>query len=102
MACFSINCASFNMHGFKTGANMLTDLCNSHKIIAVQEHWLRPDGLSKFSLINKDFNFFASSGMDKSLSTGLLGGRPFGGVGFLFHNSLSSSIQLIGSDGFDE
>src|SRR2546425_913272 len=98
MAVSILNFASFNMHGFNNGANMIADLCNTHKIIALQEHWLRPDGLDKLSLINKDFSFFASSGMEKSLSMSLLRGRPFGGVGFLFHNSLNNCLQLIGCD----
>src|SRR2546425_4534921 len=98
MAGDSLHFASFNMRGFKTGASMLVDLCNSHNIIAFQEHWLRSDDLKKLSLINKDFNFYAASGMDRASSEGLLRGRPFGGVGVLFHNSLQSSIKLIGCD----
>src|SRR3989442_2435917 len=98
MAVSILNFASFNMHGFNNGANMIADLCNTHKIIALQEHWLRRDVLDKLSLINKDFSFFASSGMEKSLSMSLLRGRPFGGVGFLFHNSLNNCLQLIGCD----
>jgi exonuclease III len=98
MASLVINIACFNMRGFNNGANMTADLCNSHKIIALQEHWLRPDGLNKLSMINEDFSFFASSGMEKSLSLNLLRGRSYGGVGFLFHNSLSNCLQLIGCD----
>ena len=77
---------------------MLRSLCADHNIIAVQEFWLRSDQLSKFDLIHKDFNFHAVSGMTASLSRGLLKGRPFGGVGFLWHNSISQYIKFVSAD----
>ena len=98
MAAFSLQLASYNMHGFRSGASMLLDLSYIHKIIAVQEHWLRSDDLKKFTSINEDFNFHAISSMDKALSLGLLRGRPFGGVGFLYHKSLQSCFKVLGHD----
>src|SRR5437867_1503206 len=77
---------------------MLSELCKLYNIIAIQEHWLRADELDKLSLINCDFNSFAASGMVHAAASGLLRGRPFGGVGFLFHKSLKGCIQLIGND----
>ena len=45
---------TFNLHGFNNGFSMLKELCTSHDIIAVQEHWLRPDNLNELGLIDLD------------------------------------------------
>ena len=73
---------TFNLYGFNNGFSMLKELCTSHDIIAVQEHWLRPDSLNKFGLIDLDFNFHAVSGMTSAVSHDIIRGRPFVGVGF--------------------
>ena len=67
-------------------------------IIVVQEHWLTENELNKFSLINSDFSFYAASGMNDAVSQGLLVGRPFRAVGFLWRRSLDSCIQFIAKD----
>ena len=46
-----------------------------------------------------NYNVFGVSGMNSSLSSGLLRGRPFGGVAFLWHKCLASHISYVGSDG---
>ena len=61
---------------------MLKELCTSHDIIAVQEHWLRPDSLNKLGLIDFDFNFHAVSDMTSAVSHGIIRGRPFGVLDF--------------------
>ena len=91
----TLSIASYNMFGFHNGLSMLYDLCGSHSIIGVQEHWLRGDELIKLSRVHPDFNFYGASGMHKALSTALLRGRPFGGVGILWHRSLNSFITPI-------
>ena len=67
---------TFNLRGFNNGFSMLKELCTSHDIIAVREHWLRPDGL-KLGLIDLDFNFHAVSGMTSAVSHGIIRGCPF-------------------------
>src|ERR1044072_1636933 len=81
----SLPFASYNMHGFRNGAGMLNELCRTHKVIAVQEHWLREDELNKFSLVHNDFNFHGASGMMSAAASGLIRGRPFGGTCFLWY-----------------
>ena len=55
--------------------------CNNDlTIIAVQEHWLRPDDLDKFNLVHSDYNFHAISSMCSAVAVGILKDRPFGGV----------------------
>jgi len=89
---------SFNLRGLRSGIAMLHELCDSYSVIGVQEHWLRPDELDKLSVINCDFHSAAVSGMKNSVSSGLLTGRPFGGVGFLWHRSLSGCIEVVNRD----
>ena len=78
---------------------MLDELCNkTTNVIAVQEHWLRSDVLDKFNIINTDFNYHAVSAMDNAVSCGILKGRPFGGVGFLWHKCFDRNIQVLSND----
>src|SRR5688572_4255901 len=98
MADESLNICSFNMHGFTSGAAMLQDLCISHHIVALQEHWLASDGMNKLNIINDQFVVYGVTGMSETLGRGILHGRPFGGVAFMWHKSLSNQIRVIGSD----
>jgi exonuclease III len=89
---------SYNLRGFRSGFGLLNDMCKNYSIIAVQEHWLRPDELDKLALVHSDFNFSAVSGMNKGLCDGILAGRPFGGVGFLWHRSLNNCVEVVQCD----
>ena len=73
------------MHGIKNGAGMLNELCNNNDIIAVQ-------------VINHNFNFHAVSGMTEAIANGIIRGRPFRGVAFLWHNLLNKYIQVLKVD----
>ena len=90
--------SSFNMRGFNSGLSILNQLCASHSIIAFQEHWLREDELHKLALVHRDFSFHASSGMRNAVTKKITVGRPFGGTGFLWHQSLDSQVQYIATD----
>ena len=96
-----VRLCSYNMRGFNSGMSMINELCESYRIICVQEHWLRTDELAKFNLLHKDFHFQGVSGMTKSTCSGLLQGRPYGGMGYLWHKSLNNCIQFLscGCDG---
>ena len=94
----SLNIASYNQHGFNSGLNKLAELCNSHHIIAIQEHWLSNHNLDKLNSMNNNFNVFGVSGMNSMLSFSLLRGRPFGGVAFLWHKCLASHISYVCAD----
>ena len=41
----------YNMFGFNNGLSALRDLCSTGDIIVVEEHWLPPHDLDKFSPI---------------------------------------------------
>jgi hypothetical protein len=64
------NICTFNMKGFNTGLGMLRELTLSHSIIAIQEHWLHTNMMSKLSCINDNFAFHGVSGMSERLATG--------------------------------
>ena len=67
-----LNLLSFNMRGFKNGCNVVRDLLNSNTIIALQEHWLRPDNLSTLGLISEGVSYYGASGMSRDMSSGIL------------------------------
>jgi len=89
-----VKIVSFNMHGFYQGFTVVEDLINREfpDVIALQEQWLTPDNLSK---IEQHFNWFSYSAMTKCLETGMLRGRPFGGVVTLIkkYRSCTQSIH---------
>lgn len=89
---------SFNLRGFNSSLGLLHDLCNDNCVISIQEHWLRPDELNKLALVHSDFNFSAVSGMNNAVSAGVLSGRPFGGVGFLWNKRLNNQMSFIKGD----
>ncbi len=47
--------ATYNMHGFANGEDHLRELCASHALVAIQEHWLRQDDLHKLSTLASPF-----------------------------------------------
>jgi len=93
---FSI--VSYNLHGFGSGLGMLPSLCKLHTVIAVQEHWLSDDGLTKLSDFDTNCRSYEVSAMTGALSTGYLTGRPYGGVGLTWHKSLGNRVSILGSD----
>jgi hypothetical protein len=93
-----LSVASFNMHGFKSGFSQLFDLCKFHDLIAVQEHWLREDEFCKFNSVNDNFQFTSVCGMKSVLSSGVLVGRPFGGIAILWNKRLSKNITFLSAD----
>ena len=62
----------------------------------LQEHWLFPEELSSLNNVHDGFVSFALSSMDSS--SGLLSGRPFGGVAVLWRNALAPYVRPIRYD----
>lgn len=89
---------SFNMHGFSSGVPMLRELSLHHAIIGIQETWLDESNMHKLGLVNDDFSFCGVSSMTDRIAAGNLVGRPFGGVAFLWHNSIANRINVIKCD----
>jgi len=92
----SLRICTLNLHGFNNSKIYLQELCSNTDIICVQEHWLTDSQLNKFNDIHDDYYFYGCSAMNNVCSSGILRGRPFGGVGFLCRNSLPAKIVFEG------
>ena len=93
-----INFTTYNLHGFNQGATQLRDLCStsdSNHIIAVQEHWLAKHDLDKLYNVHDSFQCIAKSTMTNKHESGILVGRPFGGLAILIKKSLHVKINFI-------
>ena len=88
---------SYNMHGFTQGYPVLEDLVTNCRLdmLLLQEHWLTPANLSKFDDCFTDFFSFGCSAMSHTVGTGMMCGRPFGGVITLINNRLRKFTQTI-------
>jgi len=61
----------------------------------LQEHWLTPSNLCNFENRFNHYFSFGSSAMSSLLESGMLRGRPFGGVMMLIHKNLRSRTTTI-------
>jgi len=96
MAVLNSNFATYNLHGLNNGRSGLFDLCSNPEtvLVAVQEHWLRPNNLNDLNSIHPDFVGFGISSMNDRLCSGNYHGRPFGGVGFLWRKTFSHRFRI--------
>ncbi|XP_037866696.2 uncharacterized protein LOC119628475 [Bombyx mori] len=84
---------SFNCMSLKRSMDCIRLLSKKVDVMALQETWLLPTEVPDLGLLNKDFSYFGKSAMDKS--SGLLRGRPYGGVGLLWRNDSFQSVSVI-------
>ena len=94
----SLKCVSYNMHGFMQGFSVLEDFMKSDNkpdVFLLQEHWLTPANLDKFDKYFPDYFSFGCSAMATSVETGMLRGRPFGGVMTLINKKLRKLVDTI-------
>ena len=93
----TLKVTTYNMHSFQSGLSCLTDLCDSGicDIICVQAHWLVPYNLNKLQNFNAEFYCLCWSAMVEKLHSGLLKGRPFGGIGVLINKQLHVKIRVL-------
>ena len=80
---------------------MVKSLCDTHDIILLQEHWLLTSNLHKINQINSNFQCYSLSAMDNKVASGILVGRPFGGVAILWNKKLSNCVNILDSDDTD-
>jgi exonuclease III len=98
----TLSIVSFNMHGFNQGFPTIRDLCLSNDVdlLLLQEHWLTPANFSKLEQHFPNYFCFGSSAMAKCVESGLLTGRPYGGVAIVlkmnFKNFVVPYIHLTG------
>ena len=88
---------SLNMHGFNQGFTAIDEMIKSLKpdVFLCQEHWLTPANLHKFRDHYNSYFTFGSSAMSKEIETGILRGRPFGGLMSLIKNDLRYLTKTI-------
>lgn len=89
---------SYNMHGFMQGYPVLEDFMNDDNkpdLFLVQEHWLTPANLSRLDKYFPDYFSFGCSAMTKCVESGMLRGRPFGGVMTLINKRLRKFVETI-------
>ena len=86
----------FNMHGFNQGCVAIDDLINNYTpdVFLIQEHWLTPANLSKFDIFS-GYYAFGCSAMSNTVESGILRGRPFGGVSVLVKNDIRFLCKTI-------
>ena len=94
----AVKICSYNMHGFKNGLPMARELCKTHDLILLQEHWLLKNNLDKLDSIDRDFMSFNLSSMNAKSASGIMIGRPFGGVGILWRKNLANCIEILEGD----
>ena len=72
------------------GSHTVRDLMwyNKPDVFLLHEHWLTPASLSKFENKFPQYLCFGSSAMSSCIDSGILRGRPFGGVMTLVNRSL--------------
>lgn len=88
--------ASFNCKSVKRSIEHIRSLCKTSHIIALQETWLLPFELSFLSTIDDSFGSTGSSAVD--ISTGMLKGRPYGGVALLWNKSVFNCVSIVPCD----
>ena len=93
----NLEIVSYNMHGFYQGQTVVSDMISSNNVdvFLLQEHWLTPSNLSLFDTNFPGYFSYGSSAMSKHLESGMLRGRPFGGVMILIKNALRTLTETI-------
>ena len=91
-----IRLCTFNCRSFKNSLPAIVDLCNSHDIVLLQEHWLLPSDLGLLNVVHAEFQGVGLSAVD--VSNDILVGRPYGGTAIFYHKSLANAITVVDSD----
>jgi len=96
----SLSIVSYNLHGFYQGVPTVEELIKDVKpdVFMLQEHWLTPANLCLFDKQFANYFAFGSSALSSSVASGMLRGRPFGGVITLISNDLRKNTVTIHSD----
>ena len=89
----TIKVASYNLKGLSSSKSELCNLCRSHSLVCVQEHWLFPNDMSLLNDVHSDFRGIGVSAMDPT--EGIITGRPYGGVGILWDKQIDSIISIL-------
>jgi exonuclease III len=89
----NLSLCTYNCRSVKNSFADVRQLCDTHDIVLLQEHWLLPFELNILSDIHSDFLVTARSAVN--IANDLLKGRPYGGTGILYRRKLAKSINVI-------
>ena len=92
----TISFCSFNCRSLKYSLPAIHNLCCSHDIVLLQEHWLIPNDLHLLNSVHPDFLSVGQSAVD--LSHDLLIGRPYGGTAILYNKQLRDKLSFVTTD----
>lgn len=84
---------SFNCKSITRSVDYVRLLCQTSDIIALQETWLLPHDIPFLSSIDPQFDFVGKSAVDTS--SGILRGRPYGGVAILWRKSAYENVSFV-------
>jgi len=95
-----LSIVTYNMHGFYQGVPTIEVLIseNNPDIFMLQEHWLTPMNLCLFEKFFGSYFAFGSSALVNCVESGMLRGRPFGGVMTLINKNLRKNTTTIHCD----
>ena len=93
----TLRIVSYNMRGFQQGCSVIEDLITNDKpdVFLLQEHWLTPANMVNFDTRFPDYFSFGCSAMSRHVESGMLRGRPFGGVVTLIKNDLRGLTETV-------
>ena len=89
---YSLRVISYNCRNLKSSIDNVRQQCDARDIIFLQETWLTNDEWSLLKCLQADFYGDGVSAMDTT--SGILIGRPFGGIGILWRKSIGACIQV--------
>ncbi|XP_063385061.1 uncharacterized protein LOC134671173 [Cydia fagiglandana] len=89
----TIKLTSFNCKSVKRSVDYVRQLCQFSDIIALQESWLLPTEIPYLGNISSEFSFTGTSAVDTS--SGMLKGRPYGGVALLWRSNLFQCVTVL-------
>lgn len=96
MSSFKLKLTSYNCHGaLYARKTYISELCGSHDIVFLQEHWLLESQIDDLRSVSDCINIHAKSGVDSNGS--VLKGRPYGGCAFLWNMQIDKFITCVDS-----
>ena len=92
----ALHLSSFNCNGFKRLLSNMPNILQNCDIMCLQELMILKQECSILNNVHEDFYGYAVSPVDGS--TGIIIGRPYGGVGFIWRKSIDFAIEIVCTD----
>ena len=89
----AVNIKSFNCNGFKSFEPYIDSLLAKCDILCLQELMLTKQECMLLNSCHSDYYGYGVSPVDATL--GIISGRPYGGVGFLWKKGLDANVSII-------